>query len=158
MSSVEGIVKDWSETFANPPKLNQNQTIAVNLLSVVFLVMAVLQVLDFNQFKDILSNLGLSSNPATWATALVLTEVWTALALMGIRMHGLLRFFGAVFAVFASGFWLVMSLQTVINGAAGLTSAGFFGKYLTQSPGWWTVIEAAVLFFWTLYALEVTKK
>ena len=45
------------------------------------------------------------------------------------------------------------------GGAAGqLPNSGFFGNYLDQSPGWWTVVEATIMLFWVVYATEAISR
>ncbi|HCM51554.1 TPA: hypothetical protein DIS56_00220 [Candidatus Saccharibacteria bacterium] len=159
MRTAEQQLKDWSETFANPPKLSQYDSWLTSLLAVVFLAMAILQVASFNDFKSALGGLGIANSPETWAFILVVAEVWAALGFLKVRLHGLIRFFSGVFAVFAAGFWFVESLQVVAGTTAGqLANNGFFGKYLTQQPGWWTVLEASVLLFWVVYSLRLSKR
>lgn len=159
MRTTEQLLKDWSETYANPPKLGQYESWLMSLLAVIFLVMTVLQIASFNDFKSALSGLGITTSPETWAFIVVVAEVWAALGFLKVRLNGLIRFFSAVFAILASGFWFVESLQAVTSPtASGLTNNGFFGKYLTQTPGWWTVVEASVLLFWVVYSLRLARK
>ncbi len=158
MQVIEKQLKDWSNTFANPPKLNQQEAGLVSLLAVIFLVMAILQLAGFNDFKEVLSGLGLSS-PGTWAVIVIIAEILAAIGFLRVKLNGLVRFFGGVFAVFAAGFWFVENLQAVASKAVGeVSNSGFFGKYLVQQPGWWTVVEASVLVFWVVYALRLSKQ
>src|SRR3989338_1764107 len=159
MKTAEQQIKDWSQTFANPPKLNQQATINVGLLSVIFLVMVVLQLASFNDFKFALGGLGITSSPETMAVILIVAEVWAALGFLKIRLHGLIRFFSGFFAVFAAGFWFLASAQIVTSlNVSQIFNSGFFGKYLAQQPGWWTILEASVFLFWVVYALRLAKR
>lgn len=159
MKSLDQQLKQWSNVFANPAKLNQNESAVTSLAAAVFLVMAILQAISFTDFKEALQGLGLTDGPATWALVLIIAEVWAALALMRIDLPGLVRFFGGFFAVFATGFWFIQSVQVVATAAAGeVVNSGFFGKYLMQQPGWWTVVEASILLFWTVYVLKLIQK
>src|SRR3989338_2936886 len=148
MRTAEQQLKDWSETFANPPKLSQYDSWLTSLLAVVFLAMAILQVASFNDFKSALGGLGIANSPETWAFILVVAEVWAALGFLKVRLHGLIRFFSGVFAVFAAGFWFLASAQIVTSlNVSQIFNSGFFGKYLAQQPGWWTILEASVFLF-----------
>lgn len=158
MKTAAHQIKDWSNMYGNPPRLSEGETAAVSLLTAIFLVMAILQAASFSDFQDALGSLGLAS-PATWAVIIIIAEVWAAIGLFKVRLHGLMRFFGGVFAVLATGFWFVESLQVLSNSETGtVVNMGFFGKYLSQQPGWWTMIEASLLLFWSLYALSISKK
>lgn len=156
MKTAEQHLQDWSDKFEDPPKLNQADSWLAGLVAAVLLVMAILQVVSFTDFKGSLGGLGLST-PETWALVLIVAEVWAAVGFLRLKLHGLIRFFSAVFAVFVAGFWFVQSLQVVSSGAE-LANQGFFGKYLTQTPGWWTVIEASLLLFATLHILNRSKR
>jgi hypothetical protein len=56
-----------------------------------------------------------------------------------------------------SGFWFVENLYVTSASSGQLPSSAFFGKYLSQSPGWWTVLEVSLLLFWVIYAAELLK-
>lgn len=158
MNKLERTLKNWSTAYAKPALLNKNQKMAASGLAVLLLVMAILQLLGFSEFKDALTTLGMNNGTDGWAVVVVIAEVWGALSLIGVRMNGLFRAFGRMFAVFATGFWFIITLQTVSGIDMSVSNSAFFGKYLTQVPGWWTVIEATILMIWTIYVLEVTKQ
>jgi hypothetical protein len=73
-------------------------------------------------------------------------------------MHGMLRFWGILMAVLVSGFWFIENLFLVTSDTAKAAgNSGFFGKYLSQTPGWWTVVEVTIFLFWIVYAAELLK-
>ncbi len=158
MSKVDRTLKRWKDEYAKPAALNQNQHAAVNALAVLFLVMAVLQVASFTEFKGALHDLGLTRAPEAWAIGLIVAEAWGALGLLSVKMHGLMRAVGRFGAVLAAGFWFIASLEAVTGMETAVGNMGYFGKYLSQTAGWWTVLEATIVMIWTVYALEITKR
>lgn len=148
-------LKGWG-TMAAPAKLSNQQWNITGVLGVVLVVMAILQVIGFSDFKNWLDGVGFGA-PAVWAVVLIIAEVWAALGLFKLRMMTGLRMVSGALAILVAGFWFVENLRLVSEGKAGeVANSGFFGKYLTQSPGWWTVIEVTVLLFWVIYALRLT--
>jgi hypothetical protein len=127
------------------------------LPAVVLAVMAVLQIISFGKFKDWLDEIRVGW-PAVVAVAIIVAELWGALSLLQINMNSMMRFLGVSLAVLVSGFWFIENLQVASSGGAGqLPNSGFFGKYLSQSPGWWTIVEVTILLFWIVYAAELLK-
>ena len=156
MKSVQARLNNWSGTSAQP-SLTDGQWNMAMAAGVILMVMAVLQVIGFSDFKDTLNGIGLTSNPALWAVLILVAEVWGALGFFKIRLNNLGRMLSGLFALSVSFFWFYESLKLVSEGLAGqLTNSGFFGKYLQQSPGWWTVLEASVFLFWILYVVKLT--
>jgi hypothetical protein len=161
MNVVDRTLKNWTDNYKQPPKLNQNQRVATNALVIVFLVMAILQLASFNDFKMALSDMGVHSGTAAWAYGVIVAEVVAAIGLLGVKMNGIVRGLGRVAAVLASGFWFLLTLQAVTSmdeNSVAIANTGYFGKYMIQAPGWWTVIEVTALMLGTIYALEVSKK
>lgn len=148
-------LKGWGDMVV-PPKLTSREWNITGLLGVVLIVMAILQVIGFSDFKDWLNSIGLDS-PTTWAVVLIVAEVWAALGFFKLKLMKGFRLISSVLAVSVAGFWFVENLRLVAQVNAGeLTNSGFFGKYLHQSPSWWTVLEVSVLLFWTIYAVKLT--
>jgi hypothetical protein len=145
----------WKVEATNPSKLSREQWWASSALGVVLIVMAATQLITFGDFRDTLQNMGLSS-PTTWAVLVIAAELWGAANLFKLRLSHLFRLFSVAGAVAVASFWFVESLQIVANNTVAATSNGFFGGWLNQTPGWWTVIEASVLLFWVLYAVSLT--
>ncbi len=139
------------------PKLSDQQWNNVSVLGIVLLVMAVSQLVSFNDFKGVLDGIGLGG-PAAWAVAIIAAEVWAAATFFKVRLSGAFRLVGSLLAVLVAGFWFVENLYLIAGSSAGTVSnSGFFGQYLAQAPGWWTVLEVTVLLFWTVYAVNLTK-
>jgi len=149
--------KNWSVAAMQPPTLRDQQWNMISLLGIVLIAMAVSQLVSFNDFKAWLADAGFSG-PSGWAVGIIIAEVWAAAGFFKIRLSYLFRVVSAGLALVVSGFWFVLNLQLISNGTAeALSNSGFFGRFLPQAPGWWTVLEAGILLFWTLYALGLFK-
>src|SRR4029077_20021406 len=118
-----------------------------------FFVMAILQLASFNDFKVWFSNIDMSG-PTVWAIVLILAELLATLSFFKIRLSSTVRIFSSLLALLVSGFWFIENLRLVSDGASGiLQNSGYFGRFLHQTPGWWSVIEAGVVFFVVLWAV-----
>jgi hypothetical protein len=139
------------------PELSQRHWNMLAIPAIVLAVMAVLQIASFGKFKDWLDEIRVGW-PAVVAVVVIVAELWGAVSLLQINMNRMMRFAGVSLAVLVSGFWFIENLQVAANGGAGqLPNSGLFGKYLTQSPGWWTIVEVSLLLFWVVYAAELLK-
>jgi uncharacterized integral membrane protein len=139
------------------PNISQTQWYVLAVPAIVLLLMAVLQIISFGKFKDWLTEIRVGW-PAAAAVLIILAEILGAISLTQINMDRTLRFIGVSLAVLVSGFWFVENLQLASSGGAGqLPNSGFFGNFLTQSPGWWTIMEVTILLFWVIYAAELLK-
>ena len=158
MRLTHGQTMEWRVEAVDPPVLTNEQWGAASLLGVLFLVMAILQLISFSDFKGILSGMGMHSGTAFWAIVIIIAELWAAAGLFKWRLSHAFRMVSAGLAVLVSGFWFLMNLQQVANGNGdALHNSGFFGRFLAQTPGWWTVLEVTILLFWTLWAIELFK-
>ncbi len=156
MKSFTDYRANWSGGNTKPG-LSQRHWNILAIPAIVLAVMAILQIVSFGKFKDWLDEIRVGW-PAVVAVVVIVAEVWGALSLLQINLNGMVRMFGISLAVLVSGFWFVENLQVTVNGGAGqLPNSGFFGKYLTQSPGWWTILEVSILLFWVVYAAELLK-
>ena len=149
--------KGWSMEMTDPPRLSSSQWNMVGVLGIILIVMAVLQVIGFGDFKKWLEAIGLGA-PSIWAVVLIVAEILAALNFFKLRLSGFARMLGWLSAIFVSGFWFVENLRLVSqNSGATLQNSGYFGKFLHQTPGWWTVVEATILIFGVLYGLEIIQ-
>lgn len=125
--------------------------------AIILLLMAALQIISFGKFKDWLTEIRVGW-PAFVAVMIIVAELLGALSLTQVSISRSLRFTGLTLGVLVSGFWFVENLQLASSGGAGqLPNSGFFGDFLTQSPGWWSIMEVTILFFWVIYAAELLK-
>ncbi len=155
MAAKAAQLKGWGDMVA-PPKLTNREWNLTSLLGVILIVGAILQVIGFSDFKDWLGSIGLES-PTTWAVVLVIAEVWAAVGFFKLKLMRGFRLISSVLAVLVAGFWFIENLRLVAQVNAGeLNSSGFFGKYLHQTPSWWTVLEVTIFLFWTIYAVKLT--
>lgn len=139
------------------PDLSQTQWYILGVPAVVLFVMAVLQILSFSHFKDWLNDIRVGW-PAAVAIGIIIAELLGSVSLTQINISRTKRFIGLTLALLVSGFWFVENLQLASSGGAGqLQSSGFFGNFLLQSPGWWTILEATILIFWLTYSAELLK-
>ncbi len=154
--AVQAQLSGWTE-MADPPKLTSRQWNIAGLVGVVLIVMAVLQAIGFSDFKDWLESIGLSSQ-AVWAVGLIVAELWAAAVFFKLPLMNGFRLVGSLLAILIAGFWFVQNLRLISDGAGdNLEGSGFFGKFLEQSPGWWTVIEVTALLFVVVYILKLTN-
>jgi len=147
----------WKVRMANPPALSIWQWNVSHLLAVIFVVMAVLQLVSFNDFRNGLGNLGLSA-PSLWAAVVILAELWAAAGLFKWRLSYAFRAISMTLALLVAGFWFVLNLQAISNGNGDVTTNSFFfGKFLAQTPGWWTVLEATLLLAAAMYIVDASR-
>jgi hypothetical protein len=151
---------DYRSNWSGGEKLANLSNVSWYLLlipAIALALMAVLQIISFGKFKDFLDNIGVGW-PAVVAVVLIIAELWGAVSLLRVPMHAALRFIGLGLAVLVSGFWFIENLfLATSNTAKGLGNSGYFGKFLSQSPGWWTVVEVSILLYWIIYAAELLK-
>jgi len=149
--------KQWPVKALDPPALSMQEWYTTMALGVLFIVMAVLQLIGFSGFKDALDGMGVASS-AVWGTVLILAELWAAAALFKVRLSMLFRMFSSLFALLVSGFWFYETIRLVsADMTSSSTHVGYFGRFLAQSPGWWTVLEATIVLFWTFWAVSATQ-
>lgn len=149
----------YGSTWAGGEKTPGLTSMQWNLLAVpaaVLAVMAILQIASFGRFKDWLDSINIGA-PAVVAVLLIIAELWGAIALLRIPMNAMFRYFGVGVALLATGFWFIENMYLATSSGGQLPTSGFFGRYLNQQPGWWTIIEISILLFWVVYAAELFK-
>lgn len=156
MRSYRDYRSNWSGG-TKTPELAPATWNALAVPAAILLVMAILQLIGFGKFKDFLDNINVGW-PVAVAIVVIIAEIWGALSLLRVPMSAMLRFWGVSLAVLVTGFWFIETLFLVTSDTAkALQNNGLFGKYLSQTPGWWTVIEVSVLLFWVVYSAELLK-
>lgn len=155
---------DWPVKAVAPPNLTPRQWWLSHLLALIFLAAAILQLINFHDFAD---NFGALAYPTAnlWAGAIIFVELMAAFGFLRVRQSWGFRAVTNYLAVIGGLFWLVNSLRTLsnfdgasidIDGRSAVVS-NFFGRYLTQAAGWWTVIEATVFLLLVLYTVEIMR-
>lgn len=151
--------RDYRSNWSGGTKTPEATGAQWNLLAIpaaVLAVMAILQIISFGRFKDWIDSINIGW-PVAVAVVIIVAELWGAISLLRIPMHAMMRFWGIALAVIVSGFWFVENLYLASSSGGQLPTSGFFGKYLNQQPGWWTVVEISLMLFWIVYAAELLK-
>jgi hypothetical protein len=144
----------WPVKATEAPALSTLEWGLAAVPAVVLLVMAILQLISFADFRDLLSSMGFAG-PTVWAVCIIVAELWGAAGFFRWRLSSAFRYVSYTMAVLAAGFWFVNNLQLISTGMASkLDNSGFFGRFLPQKPSWWTVIEVTILLFWIVYKVE----
>lgn len=147
---------NWGGT-SDKPELSQASWNILAIPAIILAVMAILQLISFGKFKDWLDGAGIGWS-AVVAIIVIVAELWGALSLLQVGIGRAWRWLGLTLAVLVTGFWFIVNITQVTNGRITQgPNSGFFGRYLTQMPGWWTVIEISILLFWVIYAAELLK-
>jgi hypothetical protein len=155
MRSYRDYRSNWSGGAKTPAVSSMNWNILA-IPAAVLAVMAILQAISYGRFKDWLDSIRVGW-PAVVAVVIIVAELWGAASLLRIPMTAMWRFFGITLAVLVSGFWFIENLYLATASGGQLPSSGFFGKYLNQQPGWWTILEVTSLLFLILFAAELLK-
>jgi hypothetical protein len=149
-----------------PPNLSDNQWWLMSLLGAIFLLTALLQLFSFSDFSNNFAAMGLGTSNLL-AGILIFLEFWAAAGFFKVRLSPLFRKVSNWAAGIVAGFWFYASIKTVSEGAngdflSGLQSssatANFFGRFLTQQPGWLTVIEATLFLILVIWALSFMQE
>lgn len=155
MRSYRDYRSNWSDG-ARVPAINASSWNWLAVPAAVLAVMAILQIISFGKFKDWLDSVRIGI-PVVTAILIIIAELWAAVSLLRIPMPAIWRFLGISLGVLVVGFWFVENLYFATSTGGQLPSSGYFGKYLNQQPGWWTIIEATIMLFWVIYAAELMK-
>ncbi len=157
VKKTTGLNINWNVKTTAAPKLNDKQWILSSVLGLVLVVMAVLQLVGFGDFKDTLDTMGLPA-ATVWGVAVILAELWGAVSFFKLRLSALFRRVGMSLAILVSGFWFVHNLQLISTGDTKVKSSALFGKFMEQAPGWWSAIEVTVLLFAVIYICETVQE
>lgn len=155
MRSYRDYRANWSGG-ATTPEVNAANWNLLAIPAAILAVMAILQIISFGRFKDWLDSIRIGI-PAVTAVLIIIAELWGAVSLLRVPMNAMWRFFGITLAILVAGFWFIENLYLATSSGGQLPTSGFFGKYLNQQPGWWTVIEITLMLFWVVYAAELLK-
>jgi hypothetical protein len=147
----------WPVRATDAPALSTLEWGLAAVPAVVLLAMAILQLISFADFRDLLQAMGFAGATA-WAVCIIVAELWGAAGFFKWRLSSAFRYVSYTMAVLAAGFWFVNNLQLVSNGMASkLDNSGFFGRFLPQKPSWWTVIEVTILLYWVIYKVKLMR-
>ncbi len=151
--------RDYRSNWSGGTKVPALSSMQWNMLAIpaaVLAVMAILQIVSFGHFKDWLDSIRIGW-PTAVAVVIIIVELWGAISLLRIPMSNMWRFLGISLAVLVAGFWFAENLYLATSTGGQLPSSGFFGNYLNQQPGWWTIIEVTILLYWIIYGAELLK-
>lgn len=146
--------RHWTAVATSPPGLTKRQWYFSGTLGVLLAIMAVSQILSIRNFEE---NFAVQDihNAQALAAVLIAAELWAAAGFFKISLSPLFRKFSNGLALLVGLFWFTWQLY-LVNGLFKY-SGNFFGKFLNQVPGFWTVAEATVLLAIICYALEIMK-
>ncbi|MBA3757543.1 hypothetical protein H0X09_01640 [Candidatus Saccharibacteria bacterium] len=156
MKKIDNRSRQWKVSTVDPPMLTRQEWVMANLLGGLFILTALLQLISFGEFADILKPMGLPG-PGVWAAAAIGAELLAAASLFRLKLSYLFRLVAGASALLVSGFWFVLSAQNLATGREQLPSSGLFGGFFNQSPGWWVIVEVTVLMFSTIYVVALTR-
>jgi len=155
--SAKSVQAGWPVKAVDPPKVSSAEWGWAAVPGIILAVMAVLQIVSFADFRDLLDEMGLPG-PTAWAVCAIVAELWGAVGFFKLRLSASFRLVSYTMAVLAAGFWFILNLQLVSNGmAAELDNSGFFGRFLAQQPGWWTVLEVTLLLWLVVYNVGLLR-
>lgn len=128
---------------SNPtkPKTANSKTIAL-MLAGVFVIFAVTQLFNFDEFIKIVFTYGIFNDEITSkikAVLLVVAEVFALPFLLRMRVSWLMRIVSMVCGWLVILFWLVVCVWLVI-GKSNVVDIGFLGGIVELMPGWWAVL------------------
>ncbi len=112
---IANLNTDWPVKPVAPPKLSDMEWALSSLVGLILIVMAVLQLTSFGDFRDLLDKMGLPGASA-WAFFIILAELWGSIGFFKIPLSPAFRLVSYTLAVAVSGFWFVQNLQLISNG------------------------------------------
>lgn len=154
MSAKKNTAKPQRVKALPPPNVSNKVWFWSSLAGAVLILMALLQLISFSDFKDALEVTGVSG-AGFWGIIIILAELWGAAGFFKAPLSFLFRRVSYTLAILVAGFWFVNNLQLVAGAASSTTNSAFFGRFLSQSPSWWTVIEVSILLFWVSHKVHL---
>ncbi|HVO86732.1 MAG TPA: hypothetical protein VMT23_03370 [Candidatus Binatia bacterium] len=146
----------WQPVAVDPPPLSNRQWYVFSIAGFVLLIAGILQLINFADFSDNFASLGITP-PRLWAAIIILGELWGAASFFKLRLSYAFRMVSNFWALFVSLFWFYQNIRIVSMGSqTDFSGSNFFGHFLSQTPGWWTVLESTLLLTFVLYALSVS--
>lgn len=117
------------------------------VLGLVMVVLAVLQLFQFEDFPGIIEAMGIPGGKVAALSLAVLfpfLEIASLPFLFSMKTPPLIRRLSKSCAVTVGVLWLIVTVWTSINQGSSVES-GIFGASLTTTSGWWSVVFAALL-------------
>ena len=149
--------RHWPVVAVAPPTLSPGLRVLSNALGVIFLLAAFLQIIGFQDFANNLTDQGLSG-ARYWGGVIIFTELWAAAGFFKIPLSPLFRKFSNSLAVLVAGLWFYQIVRIMSDDFSISKTANFFGKYLTQPPGWWALAESAVFLLLVLHVVDAASQ
>jgi hypothetical protein len=157
MSAKKVASSGWPVRAVDPPQLTTKHWLVAAIPAFIMLLAAILQLISFNDFKEVLDSHGLPG-PSAWAVVIIFAELWGAAGLFKWRLSTGFRLVSYAMTIAVAVFWFVHNLQLIATGAADhLDNSGFFGRFLAQQPGWLTVLEVSGFLFLVVYEISFLR-
>ena len=145
--------RHWTVVAVAPPTLSPQLRLLSNTLGLVFVLASSLQIIGFQDFINNLSSQGLDG-ARYWGGAIIFTELWAAASFFKIPLSPLFRTFSNSLAIVVAGYWFLQILRIMSDNFNISKNANFFGKYLTQHAGWWTLLESGIFLLLVLHVVD----
>ncbi|HET9850549.1 MAG TPA: hypothetical protein VFP35_02930 [Candidatus Saccharimonadales bacterium] len=154
----------WPVKAVDPPNLSYGQWQWMAVIGCLFLLMGILQLISFADFSNNFAAIGTGSHK-WWGALVILAELWATASFFKLRLSPGFRAVSRFWALAVSLFWFYNDVRQLSEGSdlpyfAGgqvhAASANYFGGFLSQQPGWWTVIEAILFLSAVIYGLNIS--
>src|SRR4051812_11678671 len=131
------VKRRWTAVAVAAPDISRKQWWLANILGIVLLSMAALQIISIKEFEE---NFGIQgiNNVRLLAALVIGAELWAAAGFFQMKLSPLFRRFSYALALIVGMFWLIW--ESYLNSQVFGFSANFFGKYLSQVPGFGAVV------------------
>jgi len=154
--------RSWEPVAVAPPALSNNQWLGLGIIGTILLAAGILQLFNFADFANNFAIAGINP-PRLWAALVILGELWGAASFFKVRLSVAFRAVSNFWALAVGIFWFYASVHiAAINSEVVVypsnMGSNYFGHFLSQSSGWLTIIEAAILLLAVLYALNISRR